>query len=226
MNQAPYIPAKDADFDNWLQNFSTLLTAEPTDYGLVSGDAVIVAAQYSAWHAAYLLATNPATRTSATVAAKDGARVTATSTVRPYATQISRNMGVSDELKIGIGVNLPNNVPVPIPPVTSAPSLILVSATPQAHNLQYRDSLTPTAKAKPFGAVALELWRSVGVSAATDPSQCSLYAQWTKTPNIVSFDVGDVGKKATYFSRWTTRSGPGGTAQPGPWSAPLVVTVI
>ena len=147
MNQPSYIPPKDADFDNWLQNFTALLTAAPTDYGLVAGDAVVCAAQYTAWHPAYLAATNPSTRTSATVAAKDGARVTAVATIRPYAQSISRNMAVSDLLKIGIGVNLPNNVPVPIPPVSTAPALILQSAAPQQHIIQYRDSTTPLSKA-------------------------------------------------------------------------------
>lgn len=224
-NQPPYIPAKDADFDTWLLNFTTLLTANPTDYGLVAGDAVICAAQYTAWHPLYLAAINPTTRTSAAIAAKDGARVTAVATVRPYAQQISKNMSVSDALKIGIGVNLPNNVPVPVPPVVTSPSLILQSAAPLQHFLQYRDSATPTSKAKPFGAVALELWRNVGAAAVADPADCSLYALWTKTPNISSFDAPDVGKVATYFARWITRSGTGGVAQPGPWSPALAVVV-
>ena len=226
MNQPSYIPPKDADFDNWLTNFSTLLTADPTDYGLVAGDAVIVAAQRTAWHAAYTTAINPATRTSATVAAKDGARVTAVATVRPYAQQISKNMAVSDLLKISIGVNLPNNVPVPIPPVTTSPALILVSAAPQQHILQYRDSTTPLSKAKPFGAIAIEIWRAVGVAPAVDPSACTLYGRWTKTPNVSGFLVGEVGKTATYFARWVTRSGVGGQSVPGPWSAPLVAVVM
>jgi hypothetical protein len=226
MNQPSYIPPKDADFDVWLQNFSTLLTATPTAYGLIAGDAVVVAAQYTAWHAAYLAATNPTTRTSATVAAKDGARVTAVATIRPYAQQISKNMSVTDALKIGIGVNLPNNVPVPIPPVATSPALILQSAAPQQHILQYRDSTTPLSKAKPFGAIAVEIWRAVGVTAAVDPSACALYARWTKTPNISSFAVGEVGKTATYFARWVTRSGVGGQSAPGPWSAPLVAIVM
>jgi hypothetical protein len=226
MNQPSYIPPKDADFDVWLQNFTTLLTATPTDYGLVAGDATVCAAQYTAWHPAYLAATNPATRTAPTVAAKDGARVTAVNTIRPYAQQISKNMAVSDLLKVGIGVNLPNNVPVPIPAPLTSPALLLQSASPQVHQLQYRDSTTPLTKAKPFGAVGIEIWRSVGTVAATDPAQCSLYETWTKTPNTSQFDVGDVGKTATYFGRWVTRSGPGGSNQPGPWSARLVVVVL
>ena len=223
MNQAPYIPAKDADFENWLANFSTLLTANPTDYGLTAPDAVIVAAQYSAWNAAFLLATNPATRTSPAVAAKDGARVTATGVVRPYAVAISRNPAVLDADKLSIGVNLPNFTPVPIPPITDVPSIILQSALPNQHTLQFRSSGAPTSKAKPFGVIGLELFRNIGTVAATSPEQCTLYTSATKTPFVVSTDPANAGQVITYFSRWTNRSGAGGQAYKGPWSAPLVL---
>jgi hypothetical protein len=226
MNQPSYIPPKDADFDTWLLEFTTLLTANPTDFGLIAGDAVICAAQYTAWHPAYLLAINPSTRTSPTIAAKDGARVTAVATIRPYAQQISKNMGVSDLLKTSIGVNLPNNVPVPIPPVSTSPVLMLQSAAPQQHVMQYRDSATPTSKAKPFGAISIEIWRAVGTVPAVSPAACSLLANWTKSPNISSFEVGDVGKVATYFARWVTRSGTGGVSQPGPWSPQFTAVII
>ena len=51
---APYIPVKDADLANWLDNFSALITASPATYGLVAGDAVAIAAQVAAWDAAYV----------------------------------------------------------------------------------------------------------------------------------------------------------------------------
>lgn len=223
MNQASYIPPKDADFDVWLQNFSVLLTANPTDYGLVAGDAVIVAAEYTNWHPKFLAATNPATRTAPTVAAKDGARVQATGVVRPYATQISRNPAVSDLLKLGIGVNLPNNAPVPVPPITDVPSLILQPSATGLTQIQYRSSGDPTSKAKPFGAIGLEVWRDIGTVAATSPEQCTLFATLTKTPQALSNAPAVNGQIMTFFARWTTRSGPAGVAQKGPWSLPLVV---
>ena len=218
MNQPPYIPATLDGFEAWLNNFSTELTATPIAYGLVAGDAVIVAAQYTAWNAAYLAGTNPATRTSATVAAMNGARVTATATVRPYAQNISKNMAVSDLLKIQIGVNLPNNAPVPVPPITDVPSLIVGASQPGQTSFQYRQGSAPTSKAKPFGAIACELWRSVGVAFATSPDQCTLIESLTKTPQIVSNSPANPGDKMTFFCRWTTRSGPQGKAQKGPWS--------
>lgn len=226
MAQAPYIPAKDADFDTWLLNFTLLLTAAPATYGLTAPDAVTCAAQYTAWHPAYLAANDPGTRTPVTVAAKDAARVTAEQVVRPFAQAISKNMAVDPGDKVAIGVNLPNPVPVPIPPPVTFPQLGFRSAEPLVHNLQYQDSGLGTGKKKPFGAIGVEVYRSVGTVPATDPEQASYYGQFTKSPLRSTFDAAQVGKICTYFARWITRSGPGGRAQTGPWSAPLTVSVI
>lgn len=226
MAAKPYIPPTDADFDAWLLNFTTLLTAAPATYGLTAPDAVACAAQYTAWHPAYLLAIDPSTRTSVTVAAKDAARVTAEQVLRPFAIQISLNQAVLPGDKVAIGVNLPNNTPVPIPPPLTFPQLSFRSAEPLVHILQWQDSGLGTGKKKPFGAIGCELYRSIGTVPATDPDQADYSGTFTKSPLRSTFTPAQVGKVCTYFARWITRSGPGGVAQTGPWSAPLTVSVL
>lgn len=226
MPAAPYIPAKDADFESWLLNFSTLLTAAPTDFGLTAPAAVIVAGVYTTWHASYLLATDPATRTAPTVAQKDADRAAAEFTVRPYAQQIAKNASVTPENKAAIGVNPPNTSPVPIPPPTTFPQVSLRSGEPLAHILQYQDSGAGTGKAKPYGAIGCQVFRSVGTVAATDPAQASFYAQPTKSPFRSEFEAADRGKVCTYFARWITQGGPGGVAQTGPWSDPVTAIIM
>jgi hypothetical protein len=224
--QSPYIPAPDALFATWLDNFSSLLTASPTTYGLVAGDATAVAAVDATFQTAYTAAANPATRTAVTVAAKDAARAAAEAVVRPYATQISRNPAVTNDDKTAIGVNLPNSARTPVPPPLTTPALSLVSAIHFLHTLAYYDTSTPASKAKPFGAIGLELTRYLGTVPGTDPSQGVVIGVLTKSPNTVGYTSVDVGKLATYWGRWVTRSGPGGQSQYGPYSAPLVVGVI
>lgn len=221
-----YIPTSNADFANWLANFSTLLTASPTTYGLVTGDATAVAAQNTAFQSAYTAATDPTTRTSPTVAAMQTKRTQAEAVVRPLAVRISLNAGVTDLNKTAIGVTVRKTVPTPVPPPTTTPALSLQSGTHLNHQLRYYDTSTPTAKAKPVGSTGIEIWRNIGTTAATDPAQCSYYQTWTKSPNISTFLAGDVGKICTYYSRWVTRGGPGGTAQTGPWSASLVLAIM
>lgn len=224
--QTPYIPPPDADFNNWVNNFSTLLTAAPTTYGLVAGDATAVAAVVATWNTAYPAATNPATRTSVTVADKDAARLAAVNLIRPLAVSISLNGGVANMDKTAIGVTVRTTTPTPVPPPTTAPALSLESAIHNQQTLRYYDTATPDTKAKPPGATGIQVWRAVGVTPAVDPSQCGYLDTWTKSPNSVNYDGTTVGKIATFFARWTTRSGPGGATQYGPWSAPLSVAIV
>jgi hypothetical protein len=222
----PYIPPRDADFSNWLLNFSTLLTAAPATYGLVAGDATAVAAQNTAFQAAYTAAINPATRTPVNIATKDAARADAEAVVRPYAVSISLNAGVDVGDKAAIGVTVRNTTPSPIPPPTTVPSLVLRSQTPLNILLGYTDASLPAGKAKPFGAIAIELWQSIGTTAAVDPDQTRFVGTYTKSPFTHAFLAADRGKVATFFARWVTRSGPAGRASVGPWSASLVTSVV
>jgi hypothetical protein len=173
----------------------------------------------------YPAAVNPATRTSATVATKDADRATAEATVRPYAIRIRNNASVSDALKVGVGVTIPNTPPTPIPAPVDAPALSLVSAISLEQTLAYK-TVGSLGKAKPFGVIGMEVWRSVGTVAATDPLQCLYNGSVTKTPFKQQFVTADQGKIVTYFGRYFTRSGPGGQYQTGPWSDRLVVVVM
>lgn len=213
----PYIPPRDADFNSWLTNFSTLLTATPTNYGLTAPDAVLVAAQQSAFDAAYTAATNPTTRTAATVATKDAARASAEALVRPYAIRISKNATVSPALKTGIGVTVPGTIPTPIPPPTTAPAATIEKQISGATTIKFSEPGS-TGKAKPYGVTGMEVARSMGTSWATDPSQAAVIATATKSPVVITNDPADAGKKMTLFFRWKTRSGPGGLSQTGPWT--------
>lgn len=223
---APYIPAKDADFNNWIVNFDTLLTASPTTYGLVAGDATAVAAVTATWTAAYALATNPITRTSPTIADKDAARLAAESLIRPLAVSVSQNGGVANIDKIALGVTVRVTTPTPVPPPSTTPALSLESVIHNLQTLRYYDTSTPLAKAKPAGATGIQIWQGIGTVPAIDPSQCTYIDTWTKSPNNVSTDPADIGKIATYFARWSTKSGPGGKTQTGPWSAPLSIAIV
>lgn len=220
-----YIPAPDANFDAWLNNFETLIAADPTDYGLTAGDATAITTVKNAWDTAYLAATDPSTRTTPTIAAKDNARASAEAVVRPYAVQISRNSGVSDLLKAGVGVTIPSLVRTPIPPPTDAPTLALKSAISLVQTLTYKVA-GQVGKAKPFGTIGVEIFRSVGTVAATDPEQCSYVGTYTKSPLRQTFIAENQGKTVTYFARYVTKSGPEGVAQPGPWSDALNLIVM
>lgn len=221
-----YIPSTDAGFSAWITNFSSLITASPTTYGLIAGDATAIAAQATSYNAALTVATDPSTRTPSAVAAKDAAKAEALAVVRPYAVQISLNPGVSDEDKTAVGVTVRKLVPSPIPAPVDAPQVSFVSAVPLVTTLKVVNSATPTSKAKPFGAIGIQLFGSVGTVAATDPEQLKFIGQFTKIPLSIDFGSSDQGKICTVAARFVTRGGNGGAAKVGPWSALFSFNVL
>jgi len=220
-----YIPSTNSGFGAWLLNFSTLLTAAPALYGLVSGDAVIVAAQNVAYQAALLAATDPTTRTSVTVAALAAAKANALAVVRPYAVQISQNPSVLNDDKVAIGVTVRKVVPSPIVTPTAVPLVSLIVQRPLEADLKVVNSDTPTSKAKPFGSIGVQVFASIGTAAATDPSQLSYDYTATKIPTTMQFASEDRGKVVSVAARYVTRGGLGGKSLVGPWSAITTFTV-
>lgn len=218
---APYIPPKDADLAAWAENFSDLITANPTTYGLQAADAVVIAAANAPWQAAYLVAVNPGTRTTVTIAAKNAAKVAFITLARTYASQIRINPGVANADKLDLGLNLPNNSPSPIPPPATWPILAVPTAGPALHEIRFADSSSPASRAKPPLVVQMQLFRGVGVAPIVDPALTQFLAGVTKNPyQSVFTDPTDAGKVATYFARWLNRNG-----EVGPWSAPVSMIV-
>jgi hypothetical protein len=156
-----------------------------------------------------------------TVAAKDAARVVANGVSRTYAAQIRINPGVTNENKIALGLNLPNNAGSPIPAPTTFPMLTFLSAAPLTHQFSYKDSGTPSVKAKAAGAVQMQLMAVASATVITDPDALPLKQVVTKSPFLVEWQSGDIGKPAYYAARWVTRRG-----LVSPWSEISAVTVV
>lgn len=221
----PYIPPSDAGFSGWLLNFSTLISATPTAYGLTVANATTIGAQNTAYQQAYLTAIDPSTRTPAAVANKDAIKALALATVRPFAMQINASAGISDLQRSELGLTIRKTVPTPVPSPTATPGLALINLVPGIVNVRTFDTAAPTSKAKPYGSSAVEIFASVGTVFATDPSQASYHNGYSKSPVALQFGPGDVGKKLSIFARYATKGSYAGASLKGPWSAPLNVTI-
>jgi hypothetical protein len=214
---APYIPPQDAGLDTWATNFATLITASPATYGLTPTDAAAIQSARDTYHAAYLLGgltapphpvpVNPSTRTPITVAAKDAAKLASRALWRTYAAQIRLNPGVSNSDKLALGLNLPNNSPTPIPAPITWPLMSFVSAGPLTQVWTYVDSMAGVGKAKPPGAVQLQLFASAGTAPVVDPTLLSLFSVETKSPLQIDLPPADAGKLLSVSGRWVTRRG-------------------
>lgn len=216
-----YIPAKDADYDAWANNFQTLITANPSLYGLVTADAVSISSEFAVWHAAYLLVLSPTTKTKTTVNSKDTARNASTALFRAYATIIRANLSVTDANKIALGVPPRDPTNTPVPPPATFPVLAVLNSTSLATNMQYRDTLTPLSRAKPAGVTQMEVRKVTSATVISDPNAIPYDRMETSTPFALAWDSTDIGKTAYIVARWTNRKG-----DVGPWSAIVTTTVV
>lgn len=205
---APYIPRRDADLNNWLANFDTLLTASPATYGQTSGTATAVAAAVAAWSAAYALVTSPSTKTAATVGAKDTERVNVLATVRPVAQNISLNPAVVSADKIAIGVNPRQNSPQPITPPTTYPILTIQAGASLQLYARYRDSAADVSvKSKPYGVQYVQIRFLVSATPITDVNLLTGLLNATKSPTLMQFGPADGGKQCYLAGQYVLRNG-------------------
>lgn len=180
----------------------------------------MIANHYTSYDAAYQTVQAPSTRTSNSIAQKDAIKASAAGSVRVYAQMIKANKGVDNDDKIALGLHVNDPTPTPIPTPTTAPLLMIQAAFSGEHLIRYADENTPATRRKPHGVIQLQLNRTVDVGANPDPNASSMVGLFTKQPVLVPQDPVDVGKTATYFGRWVTRTG-----LFGPWSLPVGMTI-
>lgn len=212
MNGTTYIPAREADFATWVDNFTDLINTNYVAYGLTASDATALNTMNTQYQTAYSAAIAGTTRGPASVNAKDVARANVTGRARQLAIILQANPGITDLQKTQLGITVRKTNKTPVPPPTSSPLLGFVAATPLQHTIRYADQNTPASRALPFGAVALQLRVFVGATPPTPTTPATYVLTQTKNPVPVNFDVTDVGKTAYYLGLWINRKGDLGPA--------------
>lgn len=215
-----FLPSTDADLSPWLTNYVTLLTANPTDYGLLAGDATAVGALNDDYQAALTLRVDPSTNSSAAVADLHDKRVAVKALVRTQARVIRAYTSITSLLLSGIGLTVADTDPTPIPAPATKPVLAVERYESNQHVLRLRDESTPTSSKKADGAWAAEIFCKVGPGAPASIADCTYLGLASKRLFIASQDPADAGKTAYYLARWTTRRG-----LTGPVSSQLAATI-
>jgi hypothetical protein len=222
-----YLPRSDALLATWAINFSTLITATPTAYGLTSGQATTFGTAKTDYVNRLATASNPSTRTLSTVAAKNTSRAALLVLIRSYAGVVQAFPTITPTQLGDLGLTIRKTTPTPIPAPVTKPIVSPVGSSSNAVSIRMSDETTPDSRARPFGAKAMEVWASVGITPPAGPEATSFRGLATKNtvgPGsrafVVQYDSGDVGKTAYMYGRWVNATG-----QPGPWSSLATATI-
>lgn len=217
-----YIPAADAEFHVWQENFIAYAGANLAALGLVAADLTPVSTASSTWKTLYPAHIAAADAAQAARAAKDGGRAALVGLIRPLVARLQASPAVSDAERASLGITIPGTGG-PIGPPTTFPIVKIECGARLQHTIAFTDSATPTKKAKPAGVMGAEIWMAltaVGAPTPTDPATFSFVALDTRTPYTIDFGGAEGGKNAHYLLRWVNPTG-----QKGPWSETATATI-
>lgn len=218
-----YLPAADAAFGPWLQNFVVYANAHLADLGIPLNDLIPVIDAHEAWKTAYAAHLAAQAAAQSATQGKEAARAAAEAAVRALVRRFQASPAVSDAERAALGITVPDATPSPVGPPASPPVVKVEAVARLRHVIHFADAATPTKKAKPPGVSGAEIWVKLAPVAdpvPTDPKALTFVALDTRTPYTLDFDAADGGKNAHYMLRWVNTKG-----EKGPWSETATATV-
>jgi hypothetical protein len=180
-----FLPDTDAGLLAWSLNFSTLITTQPTNYGLTATDASASAALHASYADA-LAACDPGVRNKTQVAAKNTARTALKNSARLLAKRVEGTATVTDAQKIELGLNV-RAMPTPIPPPAFAPALDIVSVSGRTVRIRLHDLTDAARRGKPAGVAGATVFSYVGATAPAELSDWKFEGNTTRTTVDVLF---------------------------------------
>ena len=164
-------PPTDGGLMAWSLNFSTLISATPTAYGLTSTQATAFAAMHTAYATA-MAACEPTVRTKGAVVTKNTAKANLKLAANQTASLVYGTPSVTMSQKVTLGIP-PRATPTPIPVPSAAPALNVVAMSGYTLKIKLSDSSSRPVRGKPPGVSGASVFSFTG---ATPPSDI---AAWT-----------------------------------------------
>ena len=219
-----YIPSRDSEFNDWLNNFVNYAGSNLLALGLMPADMLPITIAKSTWDTAFPSNITAQQAAQAAKQAKDAARSGVEGQVRALVKRLQASTSVDNAERASLGITVPDTIGTPIGTPTTSPVGTVDHSKRLQHTIHFRDETTPASKAKPAGAIGAEIFVKTvasGQPVPTDPADFTFVALDTSTPYTLDFDAADGGKNAHYILRWVTRTG-----EKGPWSAVTSATVV
>jgi len=215
-----FIPRSDANALIWFQGFSSGVSANWAALQLAESDSILIADAVQEFADALVVSTTPGSRTQETVNIKDTKRNSVEELCRQYAIDITYNSGIDDSLKIAIGVRPVNNSREAVHCPQTVPLLNIVASTPGSQTVTFADALDPNKRARPIGAIGLQLYRYIGDEATEDEDLCTFVGMFTRSPIAVEYNSADDGRMATFVAKWVGTRG-----DTSPFSLPISMRI-
>ena len=207
--------SKDAVLAAQVQNFSTVLAADPVVYGETAGTATAVTAAVTA----FVNSLNDLTearangvRSQQMTASKNSLRLAMLNLIRPIYASVQESTTISDAAKIALGVHVrdTHNTPQPVPDFS--PLLSVVKVDGNTVTVRAANPNEPNSKARPPFVSGIALFSYVGAEAPTDPAAFKFEGNTGRIDTDVTFPasvpVGSTVWFTAFFFNNRKQSGP------------------
>lgn len=213
-----YIPAPDPAFNDMFTQYHTYANANSPPL-LTVGEIAALNTAHGNWTTDY-----PAHQTAAAAATsarttKDASRAAGEAVLRTQNRALN-GRGVSDVDRAGLGLTIPDTIPTPVGPPTTAPEGTVDTSQRLQHTVGFRDPTSAAPRAKPAGVQGCEIRVKIGGAPPIDASETEFVIVDPKTPHTVTYDGTDANKTAHYMLRWISTRG-----EPGPWSETVSASI-
>jgi hypothetical protein len=211
-----FLPDQDQDLEAWANNFDTRITATPTAFGLVAGDATAFHSLAADFTAKLAAAVNPATRTKVTVAQKDISRAALKAKARSLAKIVNAYPPITNAQRADLGLTIRDTTPTPVPPPATKP---LLAVDPDG-TLRLVDETMPDRRGKPSGVRGAVVFTKIDGPAPTDPDDAKFSILATRFRAALPIPGGSNGKTLWVLAQWFNERG-----ELGPVSAVASTTI-
>jgi hypothetical protein len=204
----------------WTQRFASVLDTDPAGFGVPPAEATAYVALQAAGALAFRRATDPGTRTTPAVAAKDAAVAELKRETRRLARLVRAHCGRDGDRLARLGIKAASLNRRALPAPRHAPRLTLRPTTQHAVHLSLEDT-TRQGKAMPRGVHGAVVMMFIGDTPPATLRGWTLAFGTTKTRQKVELPGGlTPGTRVWYTAYWTSPTG-----KPGPISAPASTRV-
>jgi hypothetical protein len=208
-----YLPRREAVFHTWQDVFLTYLLANCVRFGLTTALIDPLITLQIAWRDAWMAASNPDTRTRATIKAKNETMAVYKATLRQFVREYLRSSSkVSDADRMNMGLPVADKKPTPAPAPTTRPVGEIDFSQYLTHILHVRDSVAANA-ARPAHTSGFEVRRKIGGDTAPGIDEMELVDIARRSPYRMVYASIHQNKRAWYTMRWVSTRG-----DKGPWS--------
>ncbi len=202
-----YVPEADNTFLPYAKIFTDAIVANPAGYGLVAGDGASLTSAYNNFDSALGDAILAATAAQTATTEKDTSRGALERMLRGYAQRIQANSNVTAAAKTAAGLPAHDTVRTAASLPATAPILQVDTRNRLEHRLTWKDSTTPTSRAKPHGVWGLNLYRKKGGPAPVGTTGCESLGMIRSSPTVEEYESTDGNTTIYYVAAWVNMNG-------------------